>query len=128
MTLVAKDELDRDPQFRQAIRELVDLRLVHLVDHNTSRAPSDGRRYEAYLLDIGLYDNPRPRNFAQVEPGQHDDKARKDSLRASPLFDLTKLREPLPTKHERDEKSAGLKTKVLHPEKPIQGELGLSFE
>ncbi len=126
--LVAKDELDRDPQVRQAIRELVDLRLVHLVDNNTSRAPSDGRRYEAYLLDIGLYDNPRPRSFTQVEPGQRDDKARKDSLRASPVLELTKLHEPLPRKPEQGEEYSGLRTKEPRPEKPVQGELSLSFE
>lgn len=128
--LVAKDDLERDPQFRQAIRELVDLRLAHLVDHNTSRAPSDGRRYEAYLLDIGLYDNPRPRNFTQIEPGQRDDKARKDSLRASPVLELTRLRESLPTRLSKDEElaNAGLKAKTRPTEKPVQGELGLSFD
>ena len=52
--LIAKDELESDRQGRQAIRELVDLRLIHLVDHNTSKAPSDGRRYEAYILDISM--------------------------------------------------------------------------
>jgi hypothetical protein len=126
--LVAKDELDRDPQFKQAIRELVDLRLVHLVDHNTSRAPSDGRRYEAYLLDIGLYDNPKPRSFTQIEPGQRDDKARKDSLRASPVLELTTLREPLSAKHAIDEESAALKTKGPRQQRPVQLELGLSSE
>ena len=93
--LIAKDDLESDGQGRQAIRELVDLRLIHLVDHNTSKAPSDGRRYEAYILDISMYDNPRPRNFKQIEPGQRDEKARKDELRASPLFALEKLREPI---------------------------------
>jgi hypothetical protein len=107
--LVAKDDLDHDAQVRQAIRELVDLRLIHLVDNNTSRAPSDGRRYEAYILDIGLYDNPRPRSFAQIEPGQRDDKARKDALRAAPVLEAAKLREP-------------------SPKKPVQLELGLSCD
>jgi hypothetical protein len=107
--LVAKEDLDRDPQARQAIRELVDLRLVHLVHDNTSKAPSDGRRYEAYLLDIGLYDNPRPRNFNQIEPGQRDEKARSDALRASPVLEVAKLHEPLPNK-------------------PKQMELALSYE
>jgi len=107
--LIAKDDLESDGQGRQAIRELVDLRLIHLVDHNTSKAPSDGRRYEAYILDISMYDNPRPRNFRQIEPGQRDEKARKDELRASPVFALEKLREPI-------------------PEMPIQLELTLSEE
>lgn len=94
--LVPKDDLEKDAAGRQAIRELVDLRLIHLVDHNTSKAPSDGRRYEAYILDIGLYDNSRPRNFNQIDPGQRDEKARKDEWRASPVLPLEKLREPLP--------------------------------
>lgn len=94
--LVARDDLDQNEQARQAIRELVDLRLIHLVDDNISHAPSDGRRYEAYILDVGLYDNSRPRNFDQVEPGQRDERARKDKLRASPVFNLAKLEEPIP--------------------------------
>lgn len=89
--LVAKDELEQHPQERQAVRELVDLRLIHLIDSNTSSAPSDGRRYEAYILDVGLYENSRPRNFTQVEPGTQDSRSRKDALRASPRLGLTDL-------------------------------------
>lgn len=107
--LIAKDELEADDEGRQAIRELVDLRLIHLVDQNTSRAPSDGRRYEAYILDVALYDNARPRNFEQIEPGRRDEKARRDELRASPVFTMEKLRQKL-------------------PENPVQLELVLSEE
>ena len=99
--LVAKDDLEKDLQSRQALRELVDLRLLHLIDQNTSKAPIDGRRYEAYILDIGLYDNARPRNFTQIEPGHRDDKARKDDLRASPLLNLSKLRGPFENRPEQ---------------------------
>lgn len=116
--LIAKDDLDADVHARQAIRELVDLRLIHLVDHNTSRAPSDGRRYEAYILDIALYDNTRPRNFSQIEPGQRDEKARKDELRASPLFELKKLSEPIEPRKPREP----------IPENPKQLELVLTEE
>jgi hypothetical protein len=91
--LVAKEELEQYPQVRQAIRELVDLRLIHLIDANTSSAPSDGRRYEAYILDVGLYENSRPRNFEQVEPGSQDSKSRKDRLRASPKLSSVELAE-----------------------------------
>lgn len=86
--LLAKEELEGEPFARQAVRELVDLRLIHLLDDNTSKLPSDGRRYEAYILDIGLYENSRPRGFAQIEPGQSDDMGRRDKLRASPVFAL----------------------------------------
>jgi len=94
--LISKNDLDADTQLRQAIRELVDLRLIHLVDQNTSKAPSDGQRYEAYVIDVALYDNPRPRDFVQIEPGRKDSKARMDDLRAAPVLTLTILRKQLP--------------------------------
>ncbi|MCZ7580880.1 MAG: hypothetical protein M5U21_08685 [Fimbriimonadaceae bacterium] len=90
--LVLKPDLETNAQERQALRELVDLRLIHLVDSNTSAAPSDGRRYEAYLLDVGLYENSRPRNFTQLEPGTRDARARRDELRAAPRLDLGVVR------------------------------------
>lgn len=89
--LVSKPDLAEYPYERQAIKELVDLRLIHLIDENTSKAPSDGLRYEAYMLDVGLYDNSRPRNFKQIQPGSKDEKSRKDALRASPKLDLGSL-------------------------------------
>ena len=91
--LVSKPELEAFPFERQAIRELVDLRLVHLLNSNTSCAPSDGKRYEAYMLDIGLYENSRPRNFNQIEPDDIDESARRDKLRSSPKVSLEKLKE-----------------------------------
>jgi hypothetical protein len=90
--LVAKDDLVGYPHEAQAIRELVDLRLLHLADRNTSSAPSDGRRYEAYMVDVGLYDNSRPRNFTQLLPGAADEKSRRDALRAAPRLGLEDLR------------------------------------
>jgi len=94
--LIAKLVLDEDDQLRQAIRELVDLRLLHLVDQNTSRAPSDGRFYEAYVLDMSLYENSRPRNFNEVQPGRKDDRARMDDLRAAPIVTRDLLDSALP--------------------------------
>ncbi len=93
--LVAKQDLEEFPQERQAIKELLDLRFLHLIDSNTSKAPSDGRRYEAYMLDTGLYDNAQPRNFNQLEPGSTDERSRKDKLRASPQLDLQLLKDSL---------------------------------
>jgi len=98
--LVPKDELDRLPKERQAIRELCDLRFFHLVDSNISAAPSDGRRYEAYIVDPGLYPNARPVKFIQIDPTEEDEKSRKDSLRASPRLDLEKLKESVGAKSQ----------------------------
>ena len=96
--LVAYPELQKFPHQAQALRELTDLRLIHLAETNTSAAPSDGRRYEAYILDVGLYENSRPRNFEQIEPGSADSRARKDTLRSAPRLKLEDLDKQI--KHE----------------------------
>lgn len=99
--LVAKEELDQYPQSRQAIRELVDLRLIHLLHRNTSKAPSDGRQYKAYMIDMGLYDNTKPYDFTEVRPGMTDKNSRKPKLRSSPVLPLgdveDEVREDAPT-------------------------------
>jgi hypothetical protein len=102
--LIAKHELELHPQARQAVRELVDLRLIHQIDKSTSSAPSNGQMYEAFILDIGLYDNAKPRNFNQIEPGETDLKSRKDQLRAAPKLSLSRL--------EAMVKSGGVKGKL----------------
>lgn len=93
--LVAKSDLEEYTEARQAIKELVDLRFLHLIDANTSSAPSDGRRYEAYMLDICLYENSRPRNFKPIQPGYTDEKSRKDELRAAPRLDIADMNHEL---------------------------------
>lgn len=95
MFLVCNPVLEDYPQISQAIKELMDLRMIHLVEPITSSAPSDGKKYSAYMIDIGLYTNSKPRNFNQIEPGASDDKARKDKIRASPKLNLTELSEEL---------------------------------
>lgn len=93
--LVCNADLEHYPQIGQAIKELMDLRMLHLVEPITSAAPSDGKKYAAYMIDIGLYPNSKPRNFDQVEPGASDDKARKDKIRAAPRINLADLEQKL---------------------------------
>jgi len=87
--LISNSDVENFPKIKQAIRELVDLRLVHLVNPNTSSAPSDGKRYSAYMVDIGLFPNSNPRNFIQIEPGQKDENSREDRLRSAPKINLS---------------------------------------
>lgn len=86
--LVSNSDVDNFPKIKQAIKELVDLRLIHLVNPNISSAPSDGKRYSAYMVDIGLFPNSNPREFTQIEPGQRDDNNREDKLRSAPKLNL----------------------------------------
>ncbi|MFC3700402.1 hypothetical protein ACFOND_02020 [Reinekea marina] len=86
--LLSNTEVQNHPQIHQAIKELVDLRFLHLVNSNTSASNSDGTRYSAYMLDIGLFPNSNPRGFQQVEPGQKDEHHREDKIRSAPKLDL----------------------------------------
>lgn len=90
--LIDNETLERDEEIKNLIRELIDLRFLHIIDSNTSAAPSDGKRYSAYLLDVSLYTNGRPRNFKEVKP---DLKIQRDEIRSSPRIIVTALREVL---------------------------------
>lgn len=88
--LIENESLDKDEIVKGIIKELVDLRFIHIIDNNTSAAPSDGRRHSAYLLDVSLYTNGRPRNFKEIEP---DIKSRRDDIRSSPRIAVSGLNE-----------------------------------
>jgi energy-coupling factor transporter ATP-binding protein EcfA2 len=88
--LIENDSLNKNEKIKQVIRELVDLRFLHVIDNNTSAAPSDGKRYSAYLLDVSLYDNGRPRNFKEVEP---DIQTNRQAVRGAPRITTLKLAE-----------------------------------
>ncbi len=90
--LVSNNDVLKFPKINQAIKELVDLRLFHLVNPNISSAPSDGKRYSAYMIDISLFPNANPRNFTQIEPGQKEEKSKEDKLRSSPKLNLEKFK------------------------------------
>ncbi len=98
MFLMTIQDQEDFKELRQAIKELVDLRMFHLVDSNTSAAPSDGKRYSAYMIDISLYDNGRPRNFKERIPGVTDQKSRQDNIRSAPRIDPEKAISDVKTK------------------------------
>lgn len=88
--LIENGSLDQEESVKRIIKELIDLRFVHIIDNNTSAAPSDGKRHSAYLLDVSLYTNGRPRNFKEIEP---DIKRRRDDIRSSPRIAVPSLNE-----------------------------------
>lgn len=86
--LVSNERIDDFPDIEKAVGQLMDLRMIHLVDPATSCAPSDGTMYSAYMVDIGMYSNSKPRNFDQIDPGVRDEKEKQDKVRAAPIIDL----------------------------------------
>ena len=91
--LISNLDIQDYPQINQAIKELVDMRFLHLVNANISASNSDGTRYSAYMIDIGLFPNANPRNFQQVEPGQKDEHHREDKIRSAPKLNLVEFKE-----------------------------------
>ncbi len=88
--LVSKDELEQKLHQREMLRQLLDYRLVHLVHENTSAAGEAGR-YEAYMLDVGLYAHPQRRGKNQVKQVDflaRDDQHRNDAIRTQPIYAL----------------------------------------
>jgi hypothetical protein len=88
--LVSKDELEQKQHEREMLRQLLDYRLVHLVHGNTSAAGVAGR-YEAYMLDVGLYAHPQRRGknqVTQVDFLSRDDQHRADAIRTQPIYDV----------------------------------------
>jgi hypothetical protein len=86
--LVSKDELETKPYQREMLRQLLDYRFVHLVHSNTSAAGRAGR-YEAYMIDVGLYAHPQRRGekrVRQVDFLSRDDQHRADAIRIQPIY------------------------------------------
>lgn len=86
--LVSKDEIVAHPTVHELILQLMDFKLIHLVDPSTSAASGRPGRYEAYTLDFALFMEPRRRNIEIVEFWLTDDERRRVRLREAPVYPL----------------------------------------
>lgn len=98
MFLISKEEANAFQKEHSYIKELMDLRLIHIVNSKTSCAPSDGKMYEAYMIDIGLYPNSKPQKFKQIDLTYKDSEGRKDAIRSCPKVSLASIRQYLSEK------------------------------
>jgi hypothetical protein len=88
--LIDKDDLDKHSHQRELLRQLLDFRFIHLVHGNTSAASHAGR-FEAYMLDVGLYAHPQRRGenrVKQVDFLAREDQHRQDAIRTQPIYRL----------------------------------------
>jgi hypothetical protein len=86
--LVSKDDVDRYPDVHDLIQQLMDFKLIHLVDESTSAASGRPGRFEAYTLDFALFMEPRRRNIEIVRFWETDDQRRRVRLREAPDYPL----------------------------------------
>jgi len=86
--LLSKDDLESHPTQQEILKQLLDFRFIHQVHENTSASGQTGR-YEAYMLDVGLYAHPQRRGnnkVVEVPFWQKDDQYRSDAIRNSPTY------------------------------------------
>lgn len=72
----------------ELMQQLMDFKLIHLVEPSTSAASGRPGRYEAYTLDFALFMEPRKRNIEIVRFWETDDQRRRVKLREAPVYDL----------------------------------------
>lgn len=93
--LVSQTEAGQFPHEHDLLQELMDLKLVHVVEPDTSAASGREGRYEAYTLDAQSFMEPRRRNIEVVEFWKTDDQRRPVGIRESPTYPLSRARDVL---------------------------------
>lgn len=93
--LISKDEIGAHPAVHELILQLMDFKLIHLVEPSTSAASGRPGRFEAYTLDFALFMEPRRRNIEIVRFWETDDQRRRVRLREAPVYDLSRAAEAI---------------------------------
>lgn len=89
--LVSQDEVLQLEREHDLIRQLVDFKLIHVIEPDTSAASGRSGRYEAYTLDFSLFMEPRKRGIELVEFWKTDSGRRKRGVREAPTYPLSRV-------------------------------------
>lgn len=90
--LVSTEDVQSMPNEHEMLQQLVDFKLIHLIDQNTSAASGRPGRYSAYTLDAALFMAPRKRNIEIVEFWIQDAHRGSKGVRESPIYPLSRIR------------------------------------
>lgn len=91
--LISQDEAQRLPEVFERIQQLMDFKLIHIVEPDTSAASGRMGRYVAYTLDFSFFMEPRRRNIEVVEFWKIDDQRRRRGIREAPAYPLARAQE-----------------------------------
>jgi hypothetical protein len=91
--LIAKDDAQKLPEMFERIQQLMDFKLIHIVEPDTSAASGRGGRFAAYTLDFSFFMEPRRRNIEIVEFWKVDDQRRRRGIREAPVYPLVRAQE-----------------------------------
>ncbi|MCH5598624.1 hypothetical protein [Niabella ginsengisoli] len=90
--LVAQEEAQSKADLHELILQLMDGKLLHIIEPDTSAASNRPGRYEAYTLDFSLFMEPRKRGIQIVEFWNFDEAGRRIGVRESPIYSLENVR------------------------------------
>ncbi len=88
--LVRRDDAQQYQIENEFLQQLMDFKLIHLIDSNTSAASGRSGRYAAYTLDFSLFMEPRRRNIEIVQFWQTDEQRRPVGIREAPDYPLSR--------------------------------------
>ena len=91
--LISQEEARDFFQIHELIHQLMDFKLIHVIEPDTSAASGRRGRFEAYALDFSLFMEPRMRNIEHVEFWRTDEAGRRLGLREAPDYSLVRAKE-----------------------------------
>jgi hypothetical protein len=95
--LISQDEARGNPKAHEVIQQLMDMKLIHVIEPDTSASSSRQGRYEAYTLDFSLFMEPRKRGIQIVEFWIRGEDSHKKGIREAPIYPLTRIEAVLST-------------------------------
>lgn len=93
--LVSQEQAQKLFSVHELILQLMDFKLIHVVEPDTSAASGRKGRFEAYTLDFSLFMEPRLRNIEHVEFWKVDSERRRLGVREAPDYDLARAQEAI---------------------------------
>jgi len=91
--LISQEEAQEHPDIHELIHQLMDFKLIHVVEPDTSAASGRKGRFEAYTLDFSLFMEPRMRNIDHIPFWRTDEDRRRLGLREAPNYSLERARD-----------------------------------
>lgn len=91
--LISQEEAQTHRTEHDLVQQLMDFKLIHVVEPDTSAASGRPGRYEAYTLDFSLFTEPRRRGIEIVEFWKIDENRRRVGIREAPVYPLPRVKE-----------------------------------
>lgn len=89
--LISQEEAQSYPKFHEMVLQLMDFKLIHVIEPDTSAASGRKGRFEAYTLDFSLFMEPRKRGIEIIEFWNFDNAGRRIGVRESPTYHLERV-------------------------------------